>query len=110
MLSVGTGRPNGGGEDVAAQMRTRSKLVFGNMDRLDVAVAIARTDEAVNATDLGKALDMAPNRVRTQLLALAEAGLLRSAPSGLTQHRSFLREPSVFWDFCVALAAEWEAA
>jgi hypothetical protein len=90
-------------------LRTRSKALFGNMDRLLVAVAIAdNPDRAINATDLGWQLRLANNRVRAQLVAFAEAGLLE-VPSGGTGDRKrwYLRVDSPFWDACRNLAAMW---
>jgi hypothetical protein len=58
-------------------VRERSKRLFGNKDRLEVAVAITRVALGkVSATDLGRDLDMAVNRIRAQLLALEALGLL----------------------------------
>jgi hypothetical protein len=63
--------------DVLAAVREHSKRMFGNQDRLEVAVAITRVELGkVNATDLHKDTDIAVNRIRAQLLALEALGLL----------------------------------
>lgn len=84
-----------------------SKALFGNRDRLDVAVAIARSkDNAVNATDLSIDLGVFNNRVRNQLVALADAGLLQAMPTGGDRKRWYLRRQVPFWDACVHLYEE----
>jgi hypothetical protein len=82
--------------------------VFGNRDTLDVAVAIGRQgDSAVNATDLSRDLGIAVNRVRSQLVAFADADLLRELDIGNSGKRWFVRRDSRFWELCAALAQEW---
>jgi len=90
-------------------LRRRSKLVFGNRDRLEVAVAIARSnDPLVNATELTDVLVGWPNnRIRAQLVALAEADLLRAAPRIGPGKIYYLRQDSLFWDACLDLADRW---
>ncbi|HEY1690339.1 MAG TPA: hypothetical protein VGF95_15905 [Solirubrobacteraceae bacterium] len=87
-------------------VRERSKHVFGNRDRLEVAVAIAcSADGLVNATDLGAVLVGWPNnRIRAQLVALAKAGLLQAAPRNGPGRVWYSREPSLFWEACRELA------
>jgi predicted transcriptional regulator len=88
-------------------LRERSKLVFGNRDRLEVATAIARhADGWVNATKLAAELGIVNNRVRAQLVALTEAGLLEASPPD-DRVRWYLRKESPFWDLCSALALDW---
>jgi hypothetical protein len=106
MVTAGSGRPAIGGD--MSQVRTRSKHVFGNMDRLVVAAAIARREDGlVDATDLSEELGVAVNRVRAQLLAFTEAGLLMASPENLGRRRTFIRRPSAFWDLCTAVVGEW---
>jgi hypothetical protein len=88
-------------------IRRRSKTLFGSSDRLEVAVAVAlSSDGVVNATDLQWELRLAANRVRAQLLALSDAGVLVEAPSGLSRKRMFVRGPSAFWGFCLELYSD----
>jgi hypothetical protein len=85
----------------------RSKLIFGNFMFLAVAVAIARsTDGMVNATDLSSELSVANSRVRSQLVALSEAGLLVAEPP-TTGKRWYLRQESPFWACCLWLNEAW---
>jgi hypothetical protein len=102
----------GEADDVSGdRRRARSKTLFGSMDRLDVAVAIAQSpDGVVNATDLSWQLKLANNRVRAQLLTLAEVGLLQASPDRSAGKRFYIRLDSPFWDVCVAFATEWSRA
>jgi chromosomal replication initiator protein len=93
-------------------LREQSKLLFGNSDRLEVALAVAQSDlDAVNATDLAEVLAGWPNnRIRAQLVALARVGLLQSMPrdddSGKIWYR---RMPAHFWGACIELVELWGA-
>lgn len=90
-------------EDPREQLRHFSKLVFGNKDRLEVAAAIARSpDGFVNATDLQRELQLAQSRVRNQLVAFAEAGLLSTFPKAGPK-LWYQRLDSPLWDTCLAL-------
>jgi hypothetical protein len=85
------------------QVRRKSKILFGNSDRVQVADAIHRSEDgAVNATDLASELDLPNPRVRAQLLAFAEAGLLTPHVKGPGKHW-YLRAPSMYWAACHAL-------
>ena len=89
-------------------VRERSKALFGNRDRIDVAVAIALgEDAAVNATDLAAEIGLANSRVRAQLLAFADAGLLSRVEPGGELKRWYRRENNPFWQSCLALYLEW---
>ncbi len=71
------GRPKDLPMEALTRLREHSKRMFGNQDRLEVAVAIARIELGkVNATDLHREVDVAVNRIRAQLLALEGLGLL----------------------------------
>ena len=80
----------------------QSKKMFGQSDRLLVAVAVALSPDGVaNATDLQWELHLAANRVRAQLLTLADLGVLSEGQEGLKGRRMFVRRPSPFWAFCL---------
>lgn len=84
-------------------LRLFSKIVFGNRDRLEVAAAIARSrDGFVNATDLQDELGIAQSRIRNQLVAFSEAGLLSAFPSSDLK-RWYQRLDSSFWQACLDL-------
>jgi hypothetical protein len=91
------------------RLRARSKTVLGNRDRLEVAVAIGFSpDGIVNAADLSEQLQMANNRVRANLLALVEVGLLETLPRPASSGRRwFRRSSSPFWAMCMSLYDDW---
>jgi hypothetical protein len=94
---------------VRERIRRRSKLMFGNLDRLDVAVAIALSDGVVNATDLSWSLRIANNRVRAQLIALTDLGFLQPDETASSRKRQYLRLDNPFWETCLRLYREWVA-
>jgi hypothetical protein len=86
-----------------------SKVVFGNRDRVEVAVAIARSsDGVVNATDLSREIDLPQSRVRNQLVAMAEGELLTVFDT-TDLKRWYKRKDAPFWNACIALYLEWTA-
>jgi hypothetical protein len=94
-------------EDARARIRARSRALFGNLDRLEVMAAIAASvDGVVNATDLQWQLQIANNRVRAQLVALTELGLLQQVPTE-ARKRYYVRIDSPFWPTCLDLYAQW---
>lgn len=78
------------------QLRARSKRLFGNADRLQVAYAVAVSSGLVHAQELADALHISPPRVRAQLLAFVDANVMRPLPrSGHVQNYERLDDP--FW-------------
>jgi hypothetical protein len=76
-------RPRDLPHEALAALREHSKRMFGNQDRLEVAVAISRvTLGEVNATDLHQDVDVAVNRIRKQLLDLEALELLAKTGGG----------------------------
>jgi DNA-binding transcriptional ArsR family regulator len=85
-----------------------SKLLLGNQDRLEVGVAVARSEDGlVNATDLGLELGIAQPRVRSQLIALEKAGLLDRMPKSGDVKQWFQRRESPFWSVSLVLYEDW---
>jgi hypothetical protein len=94
-------------EEVREQIRARSRALFGNLDRLEVAAAIAASDDGVvNATDLQWELRIANNRVRAQLVGLADLGFLQQV-STEARKRYYVRLKSPFWSMCLELYGQW---
>jgi len=94
--------------EIRERLRRRSKVLFGNLDRLEVAVAIAASpDGAVNATDLSAETGLLNVRVRAQLIALEQVGLLVAMPRAGELKRWYLRLDSPFWQTCLDLTEEW---
>ena len=86
------------------RLRDRSKTLFGNADRLEVAFAVAQSSGVVHAQELSDQLSISPPRVRTQLLAFCAAGLMEALPrTELKQYYERLDDP--FW-VAVALVTE----
>jgi hypothetical protein len=86
-------------------LRTLSKRVFGNADRLPVAIAVARSEEGiVCATDIGWEASISPARAGAQLRAFADLGLVAALPVEPGRKRWYWRQPSPFWETCIALA------
>jgi hypothetical protein len=95
-------------DETRMRVRARSKILFGNRDRLEVIAAIAASPEGiVNATDLQGDLRIANNRIRAQLVVLADLGLLRPAPSGAGGKRHYVRIESPLWTTCLSLYEWW---
>jgi len=85
-----------------ARLRDRSKRLYGNADRLQVAYAVAESPGVVHAQELAEALSISPPRVRAQLLAFVEAGVMRALPrNGHIQNYERLHDP--FWESTVLL-------
>lgn len=93
-------------DETREDLRARSRGLFGNLDRLEVAAAIAASDGVVNATDLQWELRIANNRVRAQLVALADLGFLQPV-SIEARKRHYLRLESPFWGMCLDLYGQW---
>jgi hypothetical protein len=89
--------------DVLMAVREHSKRMFGNQDRLEVAVAITRVGLGkVNATDLHKDTDIAVNRIRAQLLALEALGLLaKTGDENGKRMFERLDDHDRFWAFAI---------
>jgi hypothetical protein len=90
-------------------VRDRSKLLFGNRDKLEVLSAIGGlTDQALCAADIESRVGLANNRVRAQLIILAKLGLLIALPRGRGERiQWYQRVPSPLWSASAALYEEW---
>jgi hypothetical protein len=89
-------------------LRHRSKVLYGNADRLEVAVAVARSSSGVvHAQELADELRIAAPRVRAQLRAFVEAGVMALLPRhGQTVDYERCADP--FWEGIEATVAGWE--
>lgn len=91
------------------ELRSRSKKLFGNADRVEVVNAVARAPlGVVHAQALSDQLGITPPRVRTQLLAMCDAGLLEALPKagGLQQYER-RRSDDPYWTLIERVAEEW---
>lgn len=92
--------------DLRLRIRQRSKRLFGNADRLEVALAVAESSGIVHAQELADQLGMSPPRVRTQLLAFVDAGIMQILPRhGLVQNYERIHDP--FWSLVSDLVLAW---
>jgi predicted transcriptional regulator len=90
-------------------LRHQAKLLFGNRDRVEVAIAIARSNTGmVNAAELSYEIGLQNNRIRAQLKTLADAGLLQEMPREASGRVWYERRDSSFWDACLELQGAWE--
>lgn len=85
-----------------------SKLLFGNQDRLLVALAVARSKTGVfYAHELAEALGIVDPRVVMQLATFEKAGLIQRLPKTQGDRRVFFRRTDgPFWALCEQLAVE----
>jgi DNA-binding MarR family transcriptional regulator len=85
-----------------------SRLLFGNQDRLLVAVAVAAAEAgSIYARNIAEQIGITDNRVTPQLASLEAAGLLMRMPKVGGERRVYYeRAESSFWTFCTDLAAE----
>src|SRR3954452_25027830 len=97
-------RPGDLPHEVLAAIREHSKRMFGNQDRLEVAVGISRVALGeVNATDLHQDVDVAVNRIRKQLLDLESLELLTKTGGGGGKRIFKVLDPADrFWKFAVS--------
>jgi hypothetical protein len=110
MVTTSVPSPASLDKEAREHIRAKSKVLLGNKDRIDVAVAIALGDDrAVNATDLADELGLVNSRVRTQLLAFAEIELLTEVQVSGELKRWYVRQDSPFWQACIDLYVEWVA-
>jgi DNA-binding transcriptional ArsR family regulator len=83
--------------------------LFGNADRLEVALAVARSSSGVvHAQELSDRLGISPPRVRTQLLSFVDAGVMEVLP----RHGNIVnyqRLPDPFWSGVENIANGWGA-
>jgi DNA-binding transcriptional ArsR family regulator len=106
MSNVERSQPRMSGTDLRAETRRRSKRLFGNADRLEVALAVAESTGLVHAQELADQLGISPPRVRAQLLAFVDAGVMTVLPrSGLIQNYERLDDP--FWSFVSEVMRSW---
>jgi DNA-binding transcriptional ArsR family regulator len=88
------------------RLRHRSKKLFGNADRLEVAYAIAASSGLVHAQELSDRLGISPPRVRTQLLAHVDAGLMTALPV-VEQIKNYERVDDPYWRQIQQLVDAW---
>lgn len=99
------------GEVGRGRLRSMSKTLFGNADRVEVAEAVARSKSGVvNGQELHELLGISPPRVRAQLLALCSADLLRQLPRvGQRLNYEVVNRHDPFWGLVSEVATAWRS-
>ncbi len=91
-----------------SRLREQSRLIFGNLDRLEVAVVVGRSASGVvTASDVVAKTGIERPRVRAQLERFVEAGLAERLPRS-TGDQYYQRVESPFWTLVVAYSDQLE--
>jgi DNA-binding MarR family transcriptional regulator len=86
-----------------------SKSLFGQVHRLTVMVAIAKSDGQVNPTDLANDLRLPQSALQAPLRDLTDAGLLTRQDRG-GRRTIYQRAESKAWDWVLDLEEQAQAA
>lgn len=79
-----------------------SKILFGQVHRLNVMVAIAESDGLVNPTDLAETLGFAAqSAVQAPLRDLVQAGLIARLPGSGAGRTYYQRQQSLVWQWVI---------
>ncbi|HEX9776119.1 MAG TPA: hypothetical protein VGB83_11150 [Actinomycetota bacterium] len=87
------------------ELRTRSKLLFGNKLRAEIGALIAVAEPGViYARELAQCLHVADSQVQPELKRLTQAGLLVQMPKPAGQSIQYYeRMPHPYWEACRAV-------
>lgn len=87
-------------------LRRLSRDAFGQNYRLEVMLAIARSEDGlVTLTDLSHELNLGTSKIQGALSSLIAVGLLTPMPSDDARRRFLLRNASPAWQWAEDLAA-----
>lgn len=87
-------------------LRRLSRLAFGQNYRLEVMLAVARSEDGlVTLTDLSRELRLGNSQIQGALSSLVAVGLLTPLPSDDARRRFLLRNASPAWRWAEELAA-----
>lgn len=90
------------------RLRGLSRTLFGQTLRLEVMIAVARSDGLVNLTDLATAIGVQnSSRIQKPLDDLKTAGLLSEDIAGDSRRRWLRRSNSLVWQWVEELATEY---
>jgi hypothetical protein len=90
------------------KLRSLSRTLFGQVLRLEVMIAIAKSDGLVNLTDLAAAIGIQnSSRIQKPLDDLKTAGLLTEHTASDSRRRWLRRSDSLVWQWVLELAAEY---
>lgn len=98
--------------DGSGSVERRSKLLFGNQQRVRIAAAVARAEgDLVHALEISQNAGVAHNVASSQLKEFVLAGVMEDGPSVAGQRfRYFRRLPSCYWRLSAELLGEFEVA
>lgn len=92
--------------DDLGSLRRLSRHAFGQTYRLEVMLAIARSEDGlVNLTDLASGLDLTTSQIQGALRSLVAVGLLTEMPMADSRRRFLLRNRSAAWSWAEELSA-----
>ena len=86
-------------------LRETSRQVFGQAHRLEVMLAVARSDDGIVClTELAKALEVSVSSLQKPFQALVHARLISPLPDADSRYRFYTRNPSAAWAWAEELA------
>lgn len=86
-------------------LRETSRAVFGQTYRLEMMLAVARSDDGIVClTDLAKVLSVSVSSLQKPLMSLVQARLLTPLPDVDSRYRFYARNPSSAWAWAEELA------
>lgn len=86
-------------------LRETSRVVFGQTHRLEVMLAVARSDDGIVClTEVAKVLSVSVSSLQKPFQALIHARLLSPLPDVDSRYRFYARNPSAAWAWAEELA------
>lgn len=92
-------------------MRRMSRLAFGQAYRLELMLAIARSEDGlVTLSELAKSLHLSASQIQRPFTDLIDLGLITRLPDSDSRHKFLIRNPSVGWAWAEEMATHAAAA
>lgn len=86
-------------------LRETSRQVFGQAHRLEVMLAVGRSDDGIVClTELAKSLDVSVSSLQKPFQSLVHARLISPLPDADSRYRFYARNPSAAWEWAEELA------
>ena len=86
-------------------LRETSRAVFGQAHRLEVMLAVGRSDDGIVClTELAQTLDVSVSSLQKPFQALVKARLISPLPDVDSRYRFYARNPSAAWSWAEELA------
>jgi Fic family protein len=83
--------------DALERLREQTKKLYGNRHRLEVVVAVARTNEIFYLHEIAEVTGIADSPVRSILRDIVDAGLLKDLEGKRGSAKFYERLPSPYW-------------